>query len=1617
MSIWIKYSLSLVTLLLCGLSFAQQDTTQSGGENIDQIRNEFIQGVGEFFDVRMLDHSIQTRGLVKKQGLKDQLDAFGDKTEDKLRIALISNLDISELWPNLLNRKKYYTTDGKYDVGDTYFFTGETEEDLPEGVFLIGVSIDVDTLTTKEEYTVEMQGVLDQSLITYLTEKSVNVVQFQADINAHFTQFFTNNPPPFDKPNEIPVPEAMEGLFPILDQYLDPFYHELLVQQMMQDLADETFPEASDEFRITFNPASGQNYGFDEFDTRFENWADQYGFAMQGDGNIYQVAAKSVKAGEPENVDVFFEHSGTTTIDYSKVTFEIKGEDATINSISQDAATIEIPALSKGKEELYAYYDGDPIGKLLIKVYEQKDVKVVIVPVNCNVAVSDFETYLDMVYKPAVVDWIATVAPRWNDSSWDSLTPGQLEATDATLMTKYSNEMRDLRDAYFDFIGDDEDKEAYYLFVVNDFTESSLGGYMVRGKSVGFIKNSTSDVVLKRTVAHELGHGAFGLRHHFDLAPQGQTDRLMDYVTATHLTAFDWHEIHSKAPEWGRFDDEEEAEFLSLIFYQNIGYYKWSETNLELQQKLQFHSIDGFRTPSGFHIKLTDITKVEEILFDVVTGGVGMFRYDGVLYKSQYSYNSGKSLSSWCGYVRADHHDKIIELSEERGYVPINVEEQAQLLKDISNMYFCEYDNVAPTNMVAMLIRENGSDVSCERRIIKSPGQTTKIKTDPCSNTEGKYMFRHFGHPDVTDLDEFNSVQVPHYVIDDEGVLSGVSSQELSDEMRGYMCAMSLIYSNQASFGFYFIEEYLVNRQMTFSGLTSLSEETVEYLYEISSIYEEFGGELLSSYSRELMNKGTFTNLNNAFYNLLGSDFDTHPVPENKSEYIQFLKQKFAKFKSEMKSVNIDNGQSNIALDIISNWTDAELRLLNVKTRTGLLTELSLDYMTDGEENISVRLIKTVDVENATAFLNELSKPSGALYQLVGADGGVFSGIDTHTKNAFYAALFNLYEHYVDPDMNPHVITLVPAQKNNNSVACVYDVDEQSAIGSNVIVEDHLNFLGDKTEVSYQTVVSHDEDHSINYLADPSAGDIVVSHSYQNIYDSETPHEIVLKTFDPVYLEIIEGEERFYSLIDSDFKIGELYVVPSFFLLEIYKTRDFQFKQDAVQVLAIAADLFTIYKGVPAFTAAWRTGRMVTLMLEGAELVASAGNLTVFALGDAIPEEYHGLVDSYNMLVGLMGLTNLTTLSYSAIINKAKSIDWGSFKTRTNAFLTNIKNTDIKNLPSVVKAKILALYKLISKSDLEDDMWGWVTTEGLRNKVDELNDPALKQQFIDDFANANSEIKTALNNTPDLVNEWTLLNGTQLGIELPWLYRLKSWRELGVNSSETNGVISFSDDKGIQFARIEGNSLIYNYNGFGGDIIVKGDRVTTVLGKWQEIDGDPNSMGTWVFLGKNGGLENGIVSRVTNIIPPKNSIAFLDLPPEPYSILMNRNIKTIISESPLFNGDFSKLDLIYNQDPWGNALFDLIQNEVLPLASASEIQSLLDIGRELGKKEFWDTYNLPFLEKAFQRGDDIRLVSDPNPSSGTRTGTYADELDEIDNHLMQQHNYHYNSQTKTYEKL
>jgi hypothetical protein len=107
------------------------------------------------------------------------------------------------------------------------------------------------------------------------------------------------------------------------------------------------------------------------------------------------------------------------------------------------------------------------------------------------------------------------------------------------------------------------EKDALYLFFVENVKgkDGDIGGYMPLQRQAGFIYELPNNEL----IAHELGHGAFNLRHTFStddfVAAQGSTDNLMDYKGGSELWMHQWKKVQDPEKVFLSFlEGEEEGE-------------------------------------------------------------------------------------------------------------------------------------------------------------------------------------------------------------------------------------------------------------------------------------------------------------------------------------------------------------------------------------------------------------------------------------------------------------------------------------------------------------------------------------------------------------------------------------------------------------------------------------------------------------------------------------------------------------------------------------------------------------------------------------------------------------------------------------------------------------------------------------------------------------------------------------------------------------------------------------------------------------------------------------------------------------------------------------------------
>ncbi len=221
-------------------------------------------------------------------------------------------------------------------------------------------------------------------------------------------------------------------------------------------------------------------------------------------------------------------------------------------------------------------------------------------------------------------------------------------------------------------------------------------------------------------------------------------------------------------------------------------------------------------------------------------------------------------------------------------------------------------------------------------------------------------------------------------------------------------------------------------------------------------------------------------------------------------------------------------------------------------------------------------------------------------------------------------------------------------------------------------------------------------------------------------------------------------------------------------------------------------------------------------------------------------------------------------------------------------------------------------------------------------------------------------------------------------------YQRKRQQDAGVTPQINGDIEIFAAPDGRVLADIQEDDILrFKYTGFGGDLEMDVDKTTTVLGKFFEDESNP-TLGTRYFLGAKKtdsapevkGFPEGSFARGEGKDSNPDGMSFLDIAEKDYMAIMDKNI-------------------------------ELQRN--LPENKDKDEKEIKKLGQKHGNQEFWDKYNAPFLEDAFIRGDNVRLVSDPIKFYD---GTYKKEIDAIQgqNGLARKYGYSYDDKIKSHIK-
>ena len=352
---------------------------------------------------------------------------------------------------------------------------------------------------------------------------------------------------------------------------------------------------------------------------------------LDSDGNVTAITAKGVKIEFqssgfyhfdelPENTSATFEkeykildtESGKYRVPYKAIS-DNEGEDfvnakvtITDTSISKDSIvfktkdgakvpvewTGDVAKLSLKRkfdyvdEEIYAVVKSKSNAKYDIAASivtthlasEQLDpINVTLVPVGIDKVSDEVKNGVKEIYAKAGVRLniqdVKSISPD-EIYDWDKDRNKILKVGDSNLLSHYTDEEATFNNyikqqSYYN-------NKTYYVFVTNiPVSKPEVDGFMPLKRQFGYVFTANANSATKqiRTMAHELGHGIFGLKHTWDeyQFPQGATDHLMDYGNGTTLNHLDWKKIHAPGIKiyWFQGDEDGEQATVSNMEYLN----------------------------------------------------------------------------------------------------------------------------------------------------------------------------------------------------------------------------------------------------------------------------------------------------------------------------------------------------------------------------------------------------------------------------------------------------------------------------------------------------------------------------------------------------------------------------------------------------------------------------------------------------------------------------------------------------------------------------------------------------------------------------------------------------------------------------------------------------------------------------------------------------------------------------------------------------------------------------------------------------------------------------------------------------------------------------------------
>ena len=225
------------------------------------------------------------------------------------------------------------------------------------------------------------------------------------------------------------------------------------------------------------------------------------------------------------------------------------------------------------EKHFYSFYNGDIlIDKWMSVQLPTIKQKVFIVPlVSLSKDRFYFQNELNKIYKQAGIELETAILPTFKTKIFSKKTVFSTQDS----LEIYSGQMRLLRNQFFE-LNTNLPNEAYYLFVIPSFSDSSNLGFMLKNKIVGFVPFQANEKKLNIQIARTLAVGMGMLNPAWKSLDslENRKENLMDSLGGAQLTFAQVEALRSESRTFSRFDVYENVPSNN----GTIAFYFWKET-------------------------------------------------------------------------------------------------------------------------------------------------------------------------------------------------------------------------------------------------------------------------------------------------------------------------------------------------------------------------------------------------------------------------------------------------------------------------------------------------------------------------------------------------------------------------------------------------------------------------------------------------------------------------------------------------------------------------------------------------------------------------------------------------------------------------------------------------------------------------------------------------------------------------------------------------------------------------------------------------------------------------------------------------------------------------------